>query len=133
MNQRVEKVRKDTEDAIKEQLRIVLIQQKVLGHAAGEELNDLIDALRTALQVVHHGSYHAAFRKEKQLEGIAKAKAHGTHFGNPSTINYDAIRKELANGMHPKDIVKKLNVSRAAVYRVKGPSTNPNTKPSAPK
>lgn len=130
MNNQVDKVKSSAIDGLMKELSKALIHQKILGRAASNDLIDLIDALRTAIEVIRHGSYHAAFRKEKQLAGIAKAKAVGTHFGRPATIDYDAIRKELADGLLPNEIVEKLGCSRAAVYRCKGASDKPNPRPS---
>ena len=63
--------------------------------------------------------FETNLRRERQMAGIAKAKAEGRANGRPKTNDYEAIQKELNKGVTPTDIAKKLNVSRAAVYRAR--------------
>jgi DNA invertase Pin-like site-specific DNA recombinase len=57
-------------------------------------------------------------RRERQLEGIAKAKAAGVYKGRPASIDADQIRKLKADGMGATAIAKTLKIGRASVYRV---------------
>jgi DNA invertase Pin-like site-specific DNA recombinase len=59
--------------------------------------------------------FETNLRRERQLEGIAKAKAAGVYKGRPPSI--EASR---AQGMRPSDIAKALKIGRASVYRVLG-------------
>lgn len=61
--------------------------------------------------------FETAIRKERQLEGIAKAKAEGVYKGRKPSI--DPVRiKELADaGKGASEIAKELNIGRASVYR----------------
>ena len=56
-------------------------------------------------------------RRERQLEGIADAKARGVYKGRRATINPTQIKRMKANGMGPFTIAKTLKISRASVYR----------------
>jgi DNA invertase Pin-like site-specific DNA recombinase len=56
-------------------------------------------------------------RRERQLEGIAKAKAAGVYKGRPASIDVDQVRKLKAEGLGPSEIAKILKIGRASVYR----------------
>ena len=58
-------------------------------------------------------------RRDRQLEGIANAKAQGRHLGRPPSVDQAAIRKALDAGESPSAIAKRLGVGRASVYRVR--------------
>lgn len=62
--------------------------------------------------------FETDLRKERQLEGIAKAKEEGRYKGRPVTVDGDAIRAALAGGEKPAAIAKRLAVARSTVYRV---------------
>jgi hypothetical protein len=57
-------------------------------------------------------------RRERQLEGIARAKAAGVYKGRPPSIEASRVREMKAQGMRPVDIAKALKIGRASVYRV---------------
>lgn len=58
--------------------------------------------------------------KERQIEGIAKAKAEGRYKGRTPTVarRADEILALKAQGVGPSDIARKLGVGRASIYRV---------------
>lgn len=56
-------------------------------------------------------------RRERQLEGIEKAKLAGKYRGRPATISPDAVRELRDQGMGATEIAKRLNIGRASVYR----------------
>lgn len=62
--------------------------------------------------------FETAIRKERQIEGIAAAKAKGVYKGRPATLPRDQVAKLKADGMGPTEIAKKLNMGRASVYRL---------------
>jgi DNA invertase Pin-like site-specific DNA recombinase len=64
-------------------------------------------------------------RRERQLEGIAKAKAAGVYKGRMASIDVDQVRKLRADGLGPSEIAKTLNIGRASVYRVLGAAPSP--------
>lgn len=62
--------------------------------------------------------FETDLRRERQLEGIAKAKAEGRYKGRPVTVDGEAILKALASGMKPAAVARLFNVARSTVYRV---------------
>jgi DNA invertase Pin-like site-specific DNA recombinase len=62
--------------------------------------------------------FETNLRKERQLEGIAKAKAAGIYKGRKPSIEPAQVRELKAQGMRPADIAKTLGIGRASVYRV---------------
>ena len=61
--------------------------------------------------------FETNLRKERQMEGIAKAKAAGVYKGRPASIDMAQVRDLKAQGFGPSQIARKLNISRASVYR----------------
>jgi DNA invertase Pin-like site-specific DNA recombinase len=61
--------------------------------------------------------FETNLRKERQMEGIAKAKAAGVYKGRPPSIDCAKVLELKAEGWKPSQIAKKLNISRASVYR----------------
>jgi DNA invertase Pin-like site-specific DNA recombinase len=64
--------------------------------------------------------FETNLRRERQLEGIAKAKAAGVYKGRCPSIEASRVRELKAQGMRPVDIAKALKIGRASVYRVLG-------------
>jgi DNA invertase Pin-like site-specific DNA recombinase len=64
--------------------------------------------------------FETNLRRERQLEGIAKAKAAGVYKGRRASIQASRVRKLKAQGMRAVDIAKALKIGRASVYRVLG-------------
>jgi DNA invertase Pin-like site-specific DNA recombinase len=62
--------------------------------------------------------FETNLRKERQLEGIAKAKAKGVYKGRPPSIDAEAIRKLKAQGKGATEIASELGIGRASVYRM---------------
>jgi DNA invertase Pin-like site-specific DNA recombinase len=60
-----------------------------------------------------------ALRRDRQMEGIAKAKAEGRHLGRPSSVPVEAVEERLRAGEKPAAIARELRIGRASVYRVK--------------
>lgn len=57
---------------------------------------------------------------ERQREGIQKAKAEGKYTGRKPTAmaKGDAVKTLVASGMSKADVCKRLNISRASLYRI---------------
>ena len=62
--------------------------------------------------------FETNLRRERQLEGIAKAKAAGIYKGRPPSIAPTRVRELKAQGLGASEIAKKLGIGRASVYRV---------------
>jgi len=61
--------------------------------------------------------FETNLRKERQLEGIAKAKAEGAYRGRPATIDASRVQTLRAAGKGATAIAKELKIGRASVYR----------------
>jgi DNA invertase Pin-like site-specific DNA recombinase len=62
--------------------------------------------------------FETAIRRERQMEGVAKAKAEGVYKGRKPTINAERIKTMASQGMGATAIAKELKVARASVYRL---------------
>jgi len=58
--------------------------------------------------------------RQRQAEGIARAKARGVYKGRQKTIDENRIRKMKAEGHSVTEISGSLGVSRMTVYRYLG-------------
>ena len=74
------------------------------------------DKLLAYLAEIHE---HAQACRERQLEGIARAKAEGKYTGRKATINTKKIKEYLNMGLRPVDVMRIMDISRSTVYRVK--------------
>jgi DNA invertase Pin-like site-specific DNA recombinase len=61
--------------------------------------------------------FETNLRRERQFEGIAKAKAAGVYKGRPASIDEAKVRELKAQGMRPIDIAKTMGIGRTSVYR----------------
>ncbi|WP_105436499.1 recombinase family protein [Neorhizobium tomejilense] len=61
--------------------------------------------------------FETAIRRERQLEGIAKAKTEGVYKGRKATIDPARIEELVAVGKGATEIAKELKIGRASVYR----------------
>lgn len=61
--------------------------------------------------------FETNLRRERQIEGIADAKARGVYKGRKATIDPEKIKQMKTNGMGPSTIAKMLKIGRASVYR----------------
>lgn len=62
--------------------------------------------------------FETTIRKERQAEGIVKAKAAGKYRGRKASIDPSQIAALKAEGHGPSAIARKLGIGRASVYRV---------------
>jgi DNA invertase Pin-like site-specific DNA recombinase len=62
--------------------------------------------------------FETNLRRERQLEGIAKAKAAGVYKGRPAVIDLSRVRELKAQGLGASEIAKRLGIGRASVYRI---------------
>ncbi len=61
--------------------------------------------------------FETNLRRERQMEGIAKAKAAGVYKGRKPSVPVAEVRKMKATGMGVTAIADKLGISRMSVYR----------------
>jgi DNA invertase Pin-like site-specific DNA recombinase len=81
------------------------------GTAAGKCFLDMLGVF---------AEFETNLRRERQLEGIAKAKAAGVYKGRPASIDATKVRQLKAQGMGASEIAKALKIGRASVYRALG-------------
>jgi DNA invertase Pin-like site-specific DNA recombinase len=62
--------------------------------------------------------FETNLRRERQLEGIARAKAEGVYKGRPASIDVARVRELNAQGVGATAIAKTLGIHRASVYRL---------------
>ena len=62
--------------------------------------------------------FEADIRRERQMEGIARAKAKGVYKGRKASIDGEAVKAMKAQGLGATEISKRLGIGRASVYRV---------------
>src|ERR1700730_5699739 len=62
--------------------------------------------------------FETNLRRERQLEGIAKAKAAGIYKGRKPSIDVSKIEGLKACGLGATEIARQLKIGRASVYRV---------------
>jgi DNA invertase Pin-like site-specific DNA recombinase len=85
------------------------------GTAAGKAFLDMLGVF---------AEFETNLRKERQLEGIAKAKAAGIYKGRPPKIKAAEITKLRDAGLGPTAIADRLGIGRASVYRLLQDKTN---------
>ena len=66
------------------------------------------------------GEFETNLRKERQAEGIAKAKAKGVYKGRKATIDVERVKELKDEGMTPTSIAREMGIGRASVYRILG-------------
>jgi DNA invertase Pin-like site-specific DNA recombinase len=62
--------------------------------------------------------FETNLRRERQMDGIAKAKSQGVYSGGKRRIDREAVLAMKAAGQGPSAIAKALGVSRMQIYRI---------------
>jgi DNA invertase Pin-like site-specific DNA recombinase len=79
------------------------------GSAAGKAFLDMLGVF---------AEFETNLRRERQMEGIAKAKAEGVYRGRKPSIDVEKVKAMRAEGKGPAAIAKELKLARSSVYRV---------------
>ena len=61
--------------------------------------------------------FETNLRKERQMEGIAKAKERGVYKGRKPSVDVERVRELKAEGLGASAIAKQMGIGRASVYR----------------
>lgn len=61
--------------------------------------------------------FETDIRRERQMEGIAKAKAAGVYKGRKPSVDVERVKAMRADGMGASAIAAELGIGRASVYR----------------
>jgi DNA invertase Pin-like site-specific DNA recombinase len=62
--------------------------------------------------------FETSLRRERQLEGIVKAKVAGVYRGRKPHLDPNQVRTLKVKGLGPSEIAKRLKCGRASVYRL---------------
>lgn len=62
--------------------------------------------------------FETDLRKERQREGIDKAKANGIYRGRPASLPKAQVKALRDEGLGATEIARRLNMGRASVYRL---------------
>ena len=62
--------------------------------------------------------FETNLRKERQMEGIKKAKDRGVYTGRKPSIEVEDVRRLKEEGLGATEIAKRMGIGRASVYRV---------------
>ncbi|MBW6528197.1 recombinase family protein [Sphingomonas sp. RHCKR7] len=65
-------------------------------------------------------AFEADIRKERQADGIAKAKAAGVYKGRKPSVDVARVRELHEAGKRAAEIARELGIGRASVYRAIG-------------
>ncbi len=85
--------------------------------ATEQPIDTATPAGRAFLQMLGvFAEFETAIRRERQLEGIAKAKAKGVYKGRKPSVPTDRVREMKAQGMGASTIAKELGIARSSVY-----------------
>ncbi len=88
------------------------------GTAAGKAFLDMLGVF---------AEFETNLRRERQMEGIAAAKAKGVYKGRPATIDPAEIKQLYREEkLGPAAIARRLGIARSSVYRVLSPSSASN-------
>jgi DNA invertase Pin-like site-specific DNA recombinase len=68
--------------------------------------------------LVIFAEFEANLRKERQFEGIARAKAEGIHTGRKATLDFQAIKTLKAQDVEESEVARKLGFSRGSVHHL---------------
>ena len=66
------------------------------------------------------GEFETNLRKERQMEGIAKAKERGVYKGRKPSVDVDRVKELKEEGLGASAIAKEMGIGRASVYRALG-------------
>ena len=66
------------------------------------------------------GEFETNLRKERQLEGISKAKEKGVYKGRKPSVDVEKVKELRDSGMGGSAIAKEMGIGRASVYRALG-------------
>jgi hypothetical protein len=66
------------------------------------------------------GGGETNLRKERQMEGIAKAKEKGVYKGRKPSVDVEKVKELRDGGMGASAIAKEMGIGRASVYRALG-------------
>jgi len=108
---------KDLQDIVHE-----LKAKKVALRATEQPINTATAAGKAFLDMLGvFAEFETNLRRERQMEGIAAAKARGVYKGRKPTIDAEAVRRLVQrDGLGATEVARRLGIGRATVYRALG-------------
>ena len=79
-----------------------------MSSAAGKSFLDMLGVF---------AEFETALRRERQMEGIVRAKAAGKYKGRKPAVDPVKVRQLHAGGVRPSEIARQLKVGRTTVWR----------------
>ena len=76
--------------------------------------------------------FETNLRRERQMEGIAKAKARGVCRGRKSSIKREDVVRLLEEGIGPSAVARQLRISRTSMWRLRKQRAAGSDQPPAP-
>ena len=106
----------DLQDIVRElrakKVALVATEQPVdTSTAAGKAFLDMLGVF---------AEFETNLRRERQMEGIARAKERGVYKGRKPKLDVAEMRRLRDEGMRPSAIAEHLGVARSTVWRVMG-------------
>ena len=104
----------DLQDIVRElrarEVALVATEQPIdTSTAAGKAFLDMLGVF---------AEFETNLRRERQMEGIAKAKARGVYKGRKPVVDAGRVRDLYRAGLGPVAIAAELKISRSTVWRV---------------
>ncbi|WP_308917257.1 recombinase family protein [Jannaschia sp. LMIT008] len=104
----------DLQDIVRElrakEVALVATEQPIdTSTAAGKAFLDMLGVF---------AEFETNLRRERQMEGIAKAKARGVYKGRKPVVDTDRVRALHRQGLGAVAIAREVGVSRSTVWRV---------------
>ena len=104
----------DLQDIVRElrakEVALVATEQPIdTSTAAGKAFLDMLGVF---------AEFETNLRRERQMEGISKAKARGVYKGRKPSVDADRVRHLRKEGRRPTEIAAELGISRSTVWRV---------------
>ena len=98
---------------------VLLLREKGVELRATEQPVDTSSAAGKAFldMLGVFSEFETALRRERQAEGIAKAKERGVYKGRKRQIDPSAVRELAEKGVGATEIAQTLGIGRASVYR----------------
>lgn len=100
-------------EGIVQQLRAKAVHLR----ATEQPIDTASPAGRAFLQMLGvFAEFETAIRRERQMEGIAKAKQAGVYKGRKPSVPSERVKELKAEGLGASEIAKRLGIARSSVY-----------------
>ena len=117
----------DLQDIIRE-----LKAKKATLRATGQPIDTSTPAGKAFLDMLGvFAEFETNLRRERQMEGIAKAKARGVYAGRKSSIKREDVVRLLEEGIGPSAVARQLRISRTSVWLLRKERAAGNDQKSA--